>query len=76
MALCPYFGVWRKQLQCRTISGTREPSFSEVKVPYCEHDHSPAPLEDVRRVLGGGQILKCAGDIAKCQLPDGMKPDT
>jgi hypothetical protein len=71
MDRCPYYEIHRKAIPSREIGPVQRPD-SIVETPYCTHDNSPAPLEFATKVLG--KMLRCNGDITKCQLPGGYVP--
>lgn len=74
MSLCPYYETWQKVSRSNEISSSREPSYSKISAHYCSHDQSTVTKADVIGTIGGGLLLKCRGDVARCQLPNGMKP--
>lgn len=47
----------------------------QTAIPYCAHKHSPATREFVLYAVGGSQILRCGGDINKCQVPPHKRLD-
>jgi len=71
MSECAYYKVRTTILESREISQNRPPA-QHVQTPYCTHPESPAPLDFVTKVLGGGRVLQCQGLFAKCQLPGGF----
>jgi hypothetical protein len=74
MEKCPYYAIFRQSLESKEIWRDMQQRVQIVSIPYCEHADSPAPLDHVRRVIGGGRILQCGGDTTKCQLPGGFTP--
>ena len=37
-------------------------------LPWCAHANSPAPLALVSKALGGANLLRCEGDLDRCQV--------
>jgi len=73
MSECLYFNVQMQILKSREISQNPPPD-QHIKIPYCTHRESPAPLDLVTKVIGGARILQCEGMFAKCQIPGGYRP--
>lgn len=41
-----------------------------IKIPYCTHPNAgKLSIEFLSKILGSSFILKCNGNIDKCQLP-------
>jgi hypothetical protein len=53
----------------REISSHRQATGSTVVIPWCAHEHSPAPRQIVTSVAGGATLLRCGGALAACQVP-------
>lgn len=49
------------------IVGDRANRTSSNIIPWCEHEHSPVS-EERTAAIGGASLLKCGGDISKCQV--------
>ena len=65
---CPYF-FYNAELD-------PSQSASAIKMfPYCTHRHSPAPPSVVLHSHGGSDLLKCGGDLDKCQIPSHLQLD-
>ncbi len=73
MRHCPYFDIWSKRIARRTRALGEEAHY-EIKVPYCRHPQSPAPLEAAQHGLGDHAVLTCGGNLRECPLPDGIRP--
>lgn len=70
-ARCPYFAY-------QAEADPADPSFpsSAIKIlSYCRHKHSPATPSEVLFSEGGADLLKCGGDLGKCQVPSHLRLD-
>ena len=69
MEICKFYTVKSIVTQSNENTGTRHraPSVTR-KLPYCQHPQSPVTLFDINSTFGGGGLLKCGGDLAKCQV--------
>jgi hypothetical protein len=74
MAKCPLYDVVRLKFQRNEI-GSSGPREMHADVPVCDHKHSPAPRHIAPKVIGGGDLLKCGGDLDKCQVPLDVRGD-
>jgi hypothetical protein len=75
MSQCRYFCIRRETIPSRSISGSREASYEQTTVPYCTHKQSPLTLAIVKTNVGFKK-LTCGGDVERCELPNGLKPET
>ena len=66
--LCPHFHEHRQTLRSKEITGARGHSSTVIAIPWCGHDSSPAPFYLATTVIGGAGILRCGGDLEKCQV--------
>lgn len=74
MAKCPHFEIWCREIPRRSrVQDGAEPHHV-IKVPYCTHAESPVPLQAAQQSLGNGSLLKCAGHVRRCPLPEGVRP--
>lgn len=64
-------------LRSREVRSDRQSSGdSRVQVPYCIHKHSPFEEYVAKRgVIGGAGVLRCGGDLARCQVPQEKQRD-
>ena len=74
MAKCPHFEIWCRQIPRRAPVQQGEEPHHVIKVPYCTHAQSPVPLEAAQQSLGDGSLLKCAGYVRRCPLPEAVRP--
>jgi len=74
MAKCPHFEIWCRQVLRRTHAQQAGESHHVIKVAYCTHSESPVPLQAAQQSLGDGSLLKCAGYVRRCPLPEGIRP--
>lgn len=66
---CPYYNEHRQVLRSKRITGGRGAPLSQVViVPWCSHENSPVPRMIAISVIGGAGILRCGGDLEKCQV--------
>lgn len=63
---CPYFGVDVRRIPIREIGRSGE---ATAQVAYCKHKHSPLTEHMARRVIGAAHVLRCEGDLDRCQVP-------
>ena len=63
---CPYY---RYQAEADPQDAARPIAIYE----YCNHRHSPAPATVVLFTPEGGNLLKCGGDLKKCQVPPHLR---
>lgn len=70
MSLCEFYHVETKIIPDKRIRADRSGRPRDIlKLPWCSHPkHSPVDIEDAKRMLGGGTLLKCQGDSDKCPL--------
>ena len=64
---CPYF-FYEAEAGKRSASAI-------MMFPYCTHRHSPAPRSMVLHSPRGSDLLKCGGDLDKCQIPSHLQMD-
>jgi hypothetical protein len=66
---CPYYFNHTKQIRSSTASESvgQAVSWEWTSIPYCLHKHSPAPRGLMN--ITEANVLKCGGDLAKCQIP-------
>jgi hypothetical protein len=70
MSLCPYYHVQSRQDESSIIfSHQQHGGVNMVRIPWCGHKHSPAEKQMVGSVIGVAGILRCGGDLEKCQVP-------
>ena len=70
MSLCPYYHVHSRTHESREIfSHQQHAGVNAVRIPWCGHKHSPAEKDMVTTVVGGAGLLRCGGDLEKCQVP-------
>ena len=74
MAKCPHFEIWCRQIPRRIHAQQGGEPHHVIKVPYCTHSESPVPLQAAQQSLGDGSLLKCAGHVRRCPLPEGVRP--
>ena len=54
----------------RTKTETIPSCETSIKIPYCTHPNAgKLSIEFLSKILGSSFVLKCNGDINKCQLP-------
>lgn len=73
MAQCPLYFEHVQPLRSREIGG--DGAVRHVVVPCCDHQHSPAPRHIAPKVIGGANLLKCSGDLEKCQVAADVRGD-
>ena len=74
MSQCPHYCQHREEIRSQSIQASRQPAQPKrFTLDYCSHPHSKAPLHLVRGVIGGDKLLKCGGDLAACQVPEGLR---
>lgn len=67
MSSCPYFHKESRTNQSNEIPSHHQTSNVQVlRTFWCTHKHSPVPAA---WVVGGGNKLRCGGDLEKCQVP-------
>jgi hypothetical protein len=69
MGDCPYYHLETKRFESREITSDqqgRAPTI--VKIPWCAHAHSAAPEQIKHGGVGVANLLRCGGDLAKCQV--------
>lgn len=69
MGECEYFKEDRKENESKEIRADRSRNIIVNKIPWCSHFHSPVTLERARSFPVVGTLLKCGGDLDKCQIP-------
>lgn len=72
MSDCPYFKLHQSSVQRRPIGRVYRPQVSEV--PWCSHPESSVTHDNATGVIGGGNLLRCGGDLDKCQVPGAVGP--
>lgn len=77
MAECEHYEFETQSMPSREFPRDRQrrpPSFA--RIPWCAHPkHSPVEHKMATSALGGGQLLQCAGQFAKCPLTDDQFDD-
>ena len=71
---CPYYQYEAEAGAPDPIHPGRAPSPITVYA-YCNHRHSPAPPSVVLFTFAGRDLLKCGGDLGKCQVPSHLRGD-
>lgn len=70
MSVCPMFYLHTETHRSNEVRLYFNSGKSvRVEVPCCDHKHSPAARHIAPKVVGGDKLLKCGGDLAKCQIP-------
>jgi hypothetical protein len=72
MPSCPFYKVHQHRQEIRTISGLED--VITARMPYCTHDHSPVPFRIATQTIGGHELLKCEGDLGRCQVAAEFRP--
>lgn len=69
MGSCRYFRKDSRTIQSdEKLSHQQTPHVQVRRTFWCTHKHSPV-LTATARTFGGGSMLKCGGDLEKCQVP-------
>jgi hypothetical protein len=72
MEFCKYYRV-EQQLQARDVQASwRESKSGYVYIPHCIHPSGEFSLSNVKFCADATNILKCQGNLSKCQLKDGL----
>lgn len=67
MSSCRYFHKESRPIQSDEIRSHQQTSNDQVlRTFWCTHKHSPVPAA---WVVGGANMLRCDGDLEKCQVP-------
>ena len=68
--VCPYYADCRREM-ANGAAPLRAPDAvaADDMLPYCQHKHSPVTRNVVLNMTGGAKLLRCGGDIGKCQVP-------
>ena len=69
MSECPYYQVHVHTMRSNQIRADRQAQVERVQIPWCAHDESPVDQRTATRVIGGANLLRCAGELARCQVP-------
>lgn len=73
---CQFYRIETRQIASREIRQDRQlPDVYEVRIPWCAHKHTPVSYKDATSVIGGAQLLKCSGDLSKCQVAPSLLSD-
>jgi hypothetical protein len=72
---CPYYSYHAEAEPLITPDSSDSDSAVMAFLPYCRHKHSPAPAHVVLYSPGGQDLLKCGGDLSKCQIPRALQLD-
>jgi hypothetical protein len=73
MVLCRYFHKDSRTIQSNEKRSDQQvANVSVLRTFWCTHKHSPVPAA---WVAGGAHLLKCGGDLDKCQVPPGKFED-
>jgi len=67
MCNCEFFRVETDFIESREVRADRALSGETVKLPWCAHQQSPV-TKSAAFSLGGANLLKCGGDLSKCQV--------
>lgn len=70
---CPYF-AYQAEAAPLDPANLAHPA-GITMFPYCRHKHSPARASIVFSTAGGSALLKCGGDLSKCQVPRELRLD-
>lgn len=68
MSTCPFYKRRTEHLRSNEMRPDQQVAITTVPIPWCAHPHSPVP-ERATHVIGGAHLLRCGGDLAKCQVP-------
>ena len=72
MEYCKYYQVEQQQ-QARDVQATwRESKSGYVYIPYCTHPSGEFCLSNIKFCANATNILKCQGNISRCQLEIGV----
>ena len=65
---CSYY--MRETIRLEPSEGN--PGTRYVLCPWCKHEFSPVTRK-LSQSPGGNQLLRCEGDLSRCQLPEGHR---
>jgi hypothetical protein len=69
MSICQFYNLGVQHRISKEINSNHQASLNTTKTPWCSHNDSPVTLEQTN-VIGGAFLLRCGGDLDKCQLPE------
>lgn len=72
MKNCPHYQEHRSHVESREI-GSLAPRVRSYVVPWCAHTDSPVPMRKAVGVIGGNALLKCGGDLTRCQVSEHLR---
>jgi hypothetical protein len=75
MPLCPFYRedqVAKERRQKRRTEAPGEPPV--LAAPWCAHLYSPVTKYVATIVSGGHTRLRCAGELARCQVRPSRRP--
>lgn len=74
MMQCHHYRKVQKLQESRDLQADRQ-SRGEIETrPYCDHSHSPVDKSAATKTAFGGTLLKCSGDLSKCQVDAEYRP--
>jgi hypothetical protein len=68
MSICQFYKRGIQHHKSTEINSSRQASYNTTQAPWCSHIYSPVTQAQTA-TFGGGNLLKCAGDIDNCALP-------
>jgi hypothetical protein len=74
MAVCPFYRLDRTVIERRRQRRNAHAEPPPVSAPWCAHLYSPVSKFVAMRIVGGAYKLRCAGDLAKCQVSPSLRP--
>ncbi len=72
---CPYFSYHAEAAERLDADDGSHAAPAINMFPFCTHRHSPAPPSVVLFSPGGSDLLKCGGDLSKCQVARDVRLD-
>jgi hypothetical protein len=75
MDKCSLYQLKTKFISSNELHPDRATRGECIKVPWCAHKHSPVTKKQTS-VIGGANLLKCDGDLSKCQVDPAKMADT
>ena len=74
MGNCQFYEVIHKTLESEELSPDRRSAkLIYLNMRWCRHSQSTVTKRDAESINPSNR-LKCAGDVTKCQLPEGVTP--
>jgi hypothetical protein len=68
MSICQFYKRGIQHRENTEVNSSQQASYNTTKAPWCSHIYSPVKQAQTR-TMGGGNLLKCEGDLEKCALP-------